>query len=258
MRVLAGLVLACLLGPWIWPHGYEAGSLAQALQGPSWAHPLGTDELGRCILARLLHGGRLSIGVALIATLLSSLLGAGVGLGAAVLGPRGQFLMRGVDLMLSLPRLPIYLVLMQLMGTGLFNLVLVLALFGWAPLARLSYGAARSESGRPYMLAAHASGHGLLGLARVHLLPNIAPVLAVAISLDLRNRMMVEATLSYLGFGIPAPYPSWGGMVAAVQGFLLTHPWALLPPLTALFLFSFSVQQIGLGLSRRWDPRRAT
>lgn len=258
LAVLGVLALACLLGAWLWPQGYEAGSLQAAFQGPSWGHPLGTDELGRDVLARLLHGGRLSIGVALAATALSALAGTAVGLAAAVLGGAwGAALMRGVDLMLALPRLPVYLVLLQLAGPGLGNLVLVLALFGWAPLARLAYGAASTEGAKPYMAAARASGQGPWGLLRTHLLPNVAPLLAVAASLDLRNRLMVEATLSYLGFGIPPPYPSWGGMVAAVQAHLLTHPWALFPPLLALFLFSFSAQQVGLGLSRKWGVRQA-
>jgi hypothetical protein len=110
--------------------------------------------------------------------------------------------------------------------------------------------------GRLVILAARSSGGSLLWLARAHLLPNIASAMAVAVSLDLRNRIMVEATLSFLGFGVPAPYPSWGTMIASVQAVLLTHPWALLTPLLALFIFSYSVQQIGLGLSSSLDPQR--
>jgi peptide/nickel transport system permease protein len=254
--LLLAIVLVCALAPWLAPDGFAGGSLEEALQPPSARHLLGTDALGRDILARLLYAGRISLAVAGSVAVLTSVAGTLVGLVAGY--RRGLFelvAMRVVDACLAVPRLPLYLVLLRLLGPGVLTLVVVLSLFEWTLVARLAYAGALGERGRLYVTAARALGASGARIALRHLLPNVLPPLIVAFTLGLRGLILAEASLSFLGFGILPPTPTWGNMLQGVQSQLWSRPWLAVYPGAAIFLTTLAINVLGDALRDYLDPR---
>ena len=254
--LLAAIVLLCALAPVLAPGGFTGGALEEALAPPSLRHPLGTDALGRDILARLLYAGRVSLFVAGVVSVATTALGLAVGLTAGY--RRGLFealAMRLVDACLAIPRLPLYLVLLRLAGPGMGTLILVLSLFEWTTVARLAYAGALGESGRLYVTAAHALGAPGRRIVLRHLLPNVLPPVIVAFTLSLRGLIIAEASLSFLGFGILPPVPTWGNMLQGVQSQLWSRPWLAFYPGTAIFLTTLAINVLGDAARDLLDPR---
>lgn len=257
--LLLALAVLCAAAPVIAPGGYTAGSLEDALQGPSVRHPLGTDALGRDTLVRLLYAGRASLFVAGVVSVLTTAFGLAVGLLAGY--RRGLFeavTMRVVDAFLAIPRLPLYLVLLRLLGPGMGTLILVLSLFEWTTVARLAYAGALAESGRLYVTAAEALGASPRRMVWRHLLPNVLPPVIVAFTLAVRGLIISEASLSFLGFGILPPVPTWGNMLQGVQSQLWSRPWVAFYPGTAIFLTTLAVNVVGDAARDALDPRSGT
>ena len=251
LAILALLALAALAAPWAaqWLGvDPEAPDLMARHAAPSLAHPLGTDELGRDILARLLFGARVSLAVGAAAALAST----GIGLAAGLLAAwRGGWvdavLMRLADGLLALPALPILILLaaMDPAAIGLprggaagdvARIVLILALFGWVGVARLSRAAAISVLARDHVRAARALGVGEGRLLRRHVVPALAAPLAVAGSLAVAGAILAESTLSFLGLGIQPPAASWGNMLSNAQDLVFSAPMAALWPGLAIAL----------------------
>lgn len=254
--LLLGIVALCALAPWLAPEGYAGGALEDALAPPSLGHLLGTDALGRDILARLLYAGRISLAVAGGVGLLTTTVGALVGLTAGY--RRGLFeavSMRVVDACLAVPRLPLYLVLLRLLGPGAGTLVVVLSLFEWTLVARLAYAGTLGESGRLYVTAARALGAPGWRIALYHVLLNVLPPIIVAATLGLRGLILAEASLSFLGFGILPPVPTWGNMLQGVQSQLWSRPWLAVYPGAAIFLTTLAINLLGDALRDYLDPR---
>ena len=245
-------------------------SLLERMQPPSLAHPLGTDELGRDLLARLLHGGRISLLVGLLGALLAAVIGTAIGLAAGLAGGRTDaLLMRVTDAVLALPLLPLLIVLaaVDLHKLGLPNaladgeaasvwrIVVLVALFGWTTVARLVRGAVLSLRERDFIRAARALGVGPLRIALRHLLPNVASPIIVATTLSIGNIILTESVLSFLGLGIQPPLASWGGMLTGAQELIWRAPRLAYFPGLAIFIAVLAFNLLGDGLQDALDPR---
>ncbi len=256
LAVLGGLALICLLAPVLAPGGPDAGLLTESLRRPSAAHWLGTDELGRDVLARLVWGGRVSLSVVLLVTLAAPAFGVVYGLTAVILPPlAGDALMRGVDGLLAVPRLPLYLVLLTIVGPGFWSLVLIMILFDWPTYARLTQLTALGVLQEPYVDAARALGASSPRVVRAHVWPGVGGSVVVAAAVGARGRIIAETSLSYLGFGIVPPTPSWGNMLAAAQSRIWDMPALAIYPGVAILLVSVSVALLGDALRDALDPR---
>jgi peptide/nickel transport system permease protein len=216
------------------------------LAPPSSEHPLGTDENGRDVLARLLRGARMTLGIGAAGAALAVAVGIGVG---ALAGYRGGWvdavLMRIVDFALAFPSLFVILFVGAVFGTGLTQLVLLIGLTGWMPVARLVRGATQELLAQPFVEAAHACGVAPARIVRVHLLPNMLSVLLVAGLLQVNRAILTEATISFLGMGIKPPEPTWGNLLIGAQDYLWVAPWLAVAPGLAITLTLWAIYNLG-------------
>ncbi len=243
--LLGGLGLLALAAPWaehLLGHDPYQPDLFARYEAASATHPLGTDELGRDVLLRLLRGARVSLAVGLATALAAAAIGTAVGLLAAWRGGVVDAgLMRLADGLLALPALPLLVVLAaadlsaiglspDLAGGDVIRIVAVLAIFGWMGVARLARAAALSTLALPYVRAARALGASEARVLARHVLPALASPVAVATALTVAGAILAESTLSFLGLGIRPPLPSWGNMLANAQEMVLEAPWQAVWP----------------------------
>jgi len=247
--VLAVLLVAVFVAPWLAGVDPYATDLGVRLEPPSAAHPLGRDALGRDLLARLCLGGRVSLAVAACAVSLALALGVLVG---AVAGWRGGWtdalLSRVIDVFLAFPGLLLAIALTAVLGPSLRHVVVALAALGWTGYARLTRAHVASAKHRDFVEAAGALGVGGVGIVRRHVLPGAAPLLLVQATFGLSAVIVAEASLSFLGLGAAPPTPSWGGMLDEGRLFMLVAPHAMLVPATALAVTVVALQTLGDGL----------
>jgi len=254
--VLVLFAAIAILAPVIAPKGFDEQDLLRRYLTPSSENLLGTDDLGRDVLTRLLYGARISLTVAFTATLIATLVGAAVGAAAGYLGGWTEvMLMRFADIMLSLPALPILIILSSALGPSLQTIVIVLVVFGWMTVARLTHGSVLALRHREFTEAARALGGGAVHNIIRHMLPNALAPIIVAATLGLGNRVIIEATLSFLGLGINPPTPSWGNMLQNAQGYIWSQPWLAVYPGGCIFLTVLAVNFLGDGLRDALDPR---
>jgi len=267
--VVVLFVLLALAAPILAPYAQEAQDLSNQFGSWSSAHWLGTDELGRDILSRLLYAARITLMVTAISTLLTTIIGVTVGSAAAYFGGWvGAVLMRLVDVMLSLPVLALLLVISQMLrnmtflrqtfGTNnvsIFVIIIILTLFGWMRLARLVHGSVLSLKHRDFVEAARALGARSGRIIGQHLLPNSVAPIVVATTLRLGEGVVLESTLSFLGLGISPPFASLGNMLTGAQGYLFRNPWLAVYPGAVIFLLVLAVNFIGDALRDALDPR---
>jgi peptide/nickel transport system permease protein len=266
--VLAVLVLAVLLGPFLWRVPIDEIDFSARLQGPSWKHPLGTDDLGQDLLARILYGGRISLAVGFTAMLVAVGLGTLIGAVSGMAGGKlDAALMWVTDLFLSLPQLPLLLLIIylfrdaltQVVGPelGVFILIVsVIGLFNWMPVARLVRAQFLSLREKEFVEAARALGASRIRLVIRHILPNALGPVIVAATIDVAAAIIAESTLSFLGLGFPPDIPTWGRLLFDAKDNLDFAPhWAVFPGL-AIFLTVLSINFIGDGLRDALDPRR--
>ncbi|RYE30091.1 MAG: ABC transporter permease [Hyphomicrobiales bacterium] len=266
--VLALLVLGVIVGPWLWPVAINDIDFSAQLQGPSWSHPLGTDDLGQDILARMMYGGRISLAVGLaamvVATIVGVLIGALAGMSRKYADP---ILMWVTDLFLSLPQLPLLLLIIYLFREqlkalfgvegGVFVLiVIVIGGLRWMPVARLVRAQFLSLREKEFVEAARAQGATKMRQMFRHILPNAVGPVIVASTIEVSSAIIAESTLSFLGLGFPPDIPTWGRLLFDAKDQLDTAPhWALFPG-AAIFLTVLSINFIGDGLRDALDPRR--
>jgi peptide/nickel transport system permease protein len=257
--VVALLLVAAALAPLLAPHDPLAMPDPVFLRAapPSLLHLLGTDAFSRDVLSRLLFGARVSLTVGLASASLAVLIGGAVGF-AAGLGPAAldAVLMRGVDVLLALPRVFILLAAFALWeGVPLVAIILLIALTGWFGTSRLVRAHVRQLAGRDWASAIIALGGGRRRLAR-HLLPHVASTIIVSATLDIGNIILLEAGLSFLGLGLRPPTPSWGNMILEGRSLLFTAPWVALAPGVALTITVVAFNLLGDALRDALDPRR--
>jgi ABC-type dipeptide/oligopeptide/nickel transport system permease subunit len=252
----AGAGLAPLLAPHD-PLAIADAATPVALQAPSARHPLGTDALGRDILARVLHGGRVSLAVGVGVELVVAVLGGAIGLLAGYHGGvLDAALMRLTDVVMAFPSLVLAIGLIAVFeAPGLGNVVVVLVLLGWTTVARVVRGAALTLKSRDYVQAAHALGARDRTILVRHILPNALGPLLVVATLGVGGNMVAEAGLSFLGLGAQPPTISWGAMLADGQSDLMSAPWVAVFPGLALLLAVLGVNLLGDGLRDLLDPR---
>jgi peptide/nickel transport system permease protein len=266
--LLALLVVAVLLGPLIYKVGINDIDFQARLQGPSLKHPLGTDDLGRDLLARMLYGGRISLAVGLAAMLMAITVGVIIGALAGI--SRGWVdtaLMWLTDLFLSLPQLPLLLLLIFLfrdplkamfgLEVGLFVLiVVVIGGLRWMPVARLVRAQFFSLREKEFVEAARALGASTSRQVVRHILPNSLGPVIVAATIDVAAAILAESTLSFLGLGFPPDVPTWGRILYDARDYMdFAAHWALFPGL-AIFIAVLTINFIGDGLRDALDPRR--
>ncbi|MDI6794316.1 MAG: ABC transporter permease [bacterium] len=251
-------VLTAMFGPVFAPYDPLAIQLEERLTPPRIEHFLGTDELGRDVLSRLLYGARISLAVGLIATALATLIGLILGTWAGYFGGwSDRLIMRLVDCVLAFPGLLLAIGIMSVIGPSLITLFIVLALVGWAEFARLIRGLILSLKEQPYIQAAEAIGCSRIKVIMSHLLPNTLPLVIVAASLRIAGFILTEASLSFLGLGAQPPSPTWGSMVkSGAELYLLkAAPWMSLSPGVALAIVVIGFNLLGDGLRDILDPR---
>ena len=266
--VLGLLILAVLFGPLVWRVPINEIDFSVILQGPSLAHPLGTDDLGQDLLARMLYGGRISLAVGFTAMLVAVSVGILVGAIAGLAGGKTDAaLMWLTDLFLSLPQLPLLLLIIFLFRDslkaivgpelGVFILiVIIIGLFNWMQVARLVRAQFFSLREKEFVEAARALGASRFRLAARHILPNSLGPVIVAATIDVAAAIIAESTLSFLGLGFPPDIPTWGRLLYDARDHLDFAPhWALFPGL-AIFLTVLTINFVGDGLRDALDPRR--
>jgi peptide/nickel transport system permease protein len=219
-------------------------------------HLLGTDRLGRDVWSRLAYGARVSLGVGVLAVLLSVVIGVAVGAVSAIArGPIAVVLVAATDFALAVPRVVLLLLLAALWSPSVTLVVLVLGFTGWMTVARLVFAEARALLGRPFVEAAHALGSTRRRLLIRHLVPNVATPVIVAAALGVGNAILLEAGLSFLGMGVQPPAPSWGNMIASGRDALMNAPWVAIAPGAALVTVVVACTLLGDSLQDRLSRR---
>ncbi|HEV8671925.1 MAG TPA: ABC transporter permease [Candidatus Limnocylindria bacterium] len=254
---LAATALLAVVGPLLWSIPPEATSPALGLAAPSGTHPLGTDELGRDVLSRLLHGSRVTLLVGVAAMLAALLIGVVVG---AIAGFNGGWLdallMRFTDGILAVPAFFLILVVITVLGTGIGTLVLVIGALSWMPVARVVYGETLRWKAAEFVVAAVSLGVPPSRLLARHILPQAIPSLVVSATLGVAFAILTESALSYLGLGVQPPLPSWGNMLQRAQQYVFTAPALAIYPGLAITAVVLAFNFLGDGLRDALDPRR--
>ncbi len=252
------LVVLCVVGPWLLPHAPETVRLDAVHSPPSLVHPLGTDDLGRDILVRLLHGGRTSLFIGLLAGLLATVAGTLVG---GVAGFAGGWidgaLMRLTDVAYSVPAIPLLMVLASLVGTDPASIAATIGILSWMGTARVVRGEVRRLREMPFIEAARSYGAGPQRILLHHLLPNTVGPIAVSATLAVGNAVLAESAISFFGLGVRPPTPTWGNMLMDAQASMALAPWLTLAPGLAILVTVLAVNLLGEDLTERVDAHGA-
>ncbi|MHC2432686.1 ABC transporter permease [Bradyrhizobium sp. USDA 4451] len=260
------IILGAVLGPHVWRISPEYIDFTMVNRGPTWAHPLGTDQLGRDLLARMLIGGRISIAVALTSMFISIFIGTLIGVLAGFFRRLDGPLMRLTDLFLALPVLPLLLVMVMLfrdplasvfgLEMGIFILIVsAIGVTSWMNTARIVRGEVLTIKGREFVLASRSIGTPPRRIILRHVLPNIMSPIVVSATLGIATAILTESTLSFLGLGFPPDLPTWGRALYDGIEYMQDYPWLVLWPGIVISLTVLSVNYVGDGLREALDPR---
>lgn len=253
--VVALLVFVAIASPLIAPHEPNLVDLSRRLEGTSSAHWLGTDHLGRDVLSRLMYATRVSLGSVALCLVLILTFGMTIGGFAGYVGGRiDQAIMRVCDVFMTFPTIVLALFLIGVLGTGLTNVVIAIALSHWAWYARLIRGLVLSYKERDFILAARVAGAGRLSIFVEHLLPAITSQMIVLVTLDIGHMMLHVAGLSFLGLGVETPTAEWGVMIGDARQFVWTSPMMIVWPGAALLVTVMAFNILGDALRDRLDP----
>lgn len=261
------LILFVLAGPFAYTVSRDKTNIALGNSAPSIVHPLGTNDLGQDLLARVLFGGRISLSVGIVAMLIAISVGIFVGAVAGFFGGQiDNILMRIADLFLSLPQLPVLLITIYLFRDSLrtafgpelgifLMIVTVIGALAWMPIARIVRASFLSLKEKEFVEAAHATGVKSPRIIIRHILPNVLSPVIVAATIEVGNSIISESALSFLGLGFPPDVPSWGRLLYDAQNFLELAPYMAIFPGLAIFLTVLSINYLGDGLRDALDPR---
>jgi peptide/nickel transport system permease protein len=261
LALLIIFVVVAVFGPWLTPHDPLKGSLRSRLAPPvwqnggSWDHFFGTDRLGRDILSRIIAGARISLTVCVLVIAIAGVLGTTIGTLAGYFGGWcDRVLMRLVDLALSFPVILLALLLGAISGPSFTNIIIVISLTLWSQYARMARGETLKIRNEDYVDLARTSGLSDFAIIWRHILPNIAPALIVIATLQVGIVIVLEASLSFLGVGVPPPAPSWGSMVADGRSYIASAWWLCMVPGTAILITVMAVNLLGDALADRINP----
>ena len=267
------LIIPGIFAPLIAPHSPTVGSLSNRLQPPigvggkvvdgvvlsnpgTWSHPLGTDKQGRDILSRIIYGARVSLTVATISILIAGVVGTMLGLAAGYYGGNVDHLvMRLVDIFLSIPGILLALVLAVALGPSFQTVIIVVVTIFWSRYARLVRGETLSLKSQDFVARARVAGASNLRIMTRHIFPNVVNTVIVLATLEVGQVILLEASLSFLGAGLPRPTPAWGLMVADGRELIVSSWWVALVPGMAILLAVLSMNLLGDWLRDRLDPR---
>ena len=256
LAVIVVTVLAAVFAPLIAPYDPAAQSWSAVRKPPSLAHPFGTDEVGRDLLARVIYGARASLAAGVISVGIAIGVGVPIGLLAGTAGALVDGLIsRVTDAMLACPSLILAIVLAAFLGPSLSNAMIAIGITAMPLFVRLTRGQVLSIKSEDYVEAARAVGNSRLRIAVRYILPNVLPQLLVQATLTVATAIIAEASLSFLGLGQQPPAPSWGSMLNAAQRFLVNAPWMAVWPGLAIFVTVLSFNLLGDGLHDALDPR---
>jgi ABC-type dipeptide/oligopeptide/nickel transport system permease subunit len=254
--VVLGFVLVGALAPWVAPYEPTRGDLGNVLRPPGPGHLLGTDELGRDVLSRILHGARLSLLEGLFAVALAMLIGVPVGLVAGYAGGAADaLLMRLTEVLLAFPGVLLAVAIVSVLGPGLWNAMVAVALYTVPIFARLARGSTLSVAQEPYVEGCRAVGMRPVRVVARHVLPNIAPPLLVMAALRVALAILTAASLSFLGLGAQPPTPEWGAMLSNGRNYVLIAPHLVVFPGLAIVLLVLGLNLFQDGLRVALDPK---
>ena len=256
LTIIILLVLIALMANFIAPQGIDDQNLRKGLFPPSSEFPLGTDELGRDLLSRIIYGSRISLEVAILVTFISAITGVSLGAIAGIYGGIIDTIIQGaVDISWAFPTVLLAIFLVAVLGPSLLSVMIAVGLGYWGGFARVVRGQILSLREQEFVIAAQALGSSRSRIMRFHLLPNcIAPVIVMA-TLMLADAILIEATLSFLGMGAQPPTPSWGSILSSGRAYLRLAPWVTLFPGLAIMLTVLGFNLLGDGLRDALDPK---
>jgi len=242
------LVFLALAAPLIVPYDPNAQVLAARLQSPSLAHLMGTDNLGRDILSRIIYGGRTSLSIGIATMVIVTLLGASVGITAGYLGGILDLLfMRAVDVLISLPLFLLLITVSSIYGSSLLLLIIFIGILSWPSTARIVRSEVLSIKQREFVEASRALGASNLHIMVKHIFPNVLPLIVVSAPLQIASAILIESSLSYFGLGVPVPIATWGNMITDGKLYVARAWWMTVFPGSAIVITVFAFNLIGEG-----------
>ena len=254
--ILISLIIICFIAPLITSYDSEKQALSERLLSPSLKHWWGTDQYGRDIFTRCVYGCRVSLSVGIISQLIATIIGYFMGVTAGYVGGKTDDAISFVmQVFSSFPFLLFAMALMYALGPGITNLYISLGLLSWASTAKLIRGQVMQLKGQEYIQACKVDGGSTLRIILKHLFPNCIPMLIVSITLGIPSAILSEASLSYLGLGVPSPKPSWGSMIAESQDFIRSNTYYSLFPGLCIIVTVMAFNMMGDGLRDALDPK---
>ena len=255
--IVLGLLIMAIFAPWIAPYQYDETIPGARMKAPGAQFWMGTDNLGRDVYSRVVYGAAVSVTVGFGAVLLANVLATAIGITSGYFGGAYDIcVQRVVDAWQSFPFLVVILSLMAVLGPGMLNLILALGVLGAAAASRVIRGTTISVMQNTYVEAARALGAGHLRIMLRYILPNVAATVIILATIGLGGAILAESALSFLGFGVPPPYPSWGAMLSGSgRSFMYRAPWMAIWPGAAISLAVFGFNMLGDALRDELDPR---
>ena len=254
--ILISLIIICFIAPFITSYDPEKQALSERLLSPSLKHWWGTDQYGRDIFTRCVYGCRVSLSVGIISQLIATIIGYFMGVTAGYVGGKTDDAISFVmQVFSSFPFLLFAMALMYALGPGITNLYISLGLLSWASTAKLIRGQVMQLKGQEYIQACKVDGGSTLRIILKHLFPNCIPMLIVSITLGIPGAILSEASLSYLGLGVPSPKPSWGSMITESQDFIRSNTYYSLFPGLCIIVTVMAFNMMGDGLRDALDPK---
>jgi peptide/nickel transport system permease protein len=255
--IIVALLVTGIFANFLAPYGFNESDLYSRLAGPSAKHLLGADNLGRDLLSRIIYGARISMIIGITATTLNVVIGTIIGMTSGYIGGKFDLIVqRFVDAFNCIPALLLYLTIMAVIGQGIINLIIVMGISGGIGSSRMKRSAVMAIKQNAYVEAARAVGSKTGPILMRHVLPNIFMILIVSFSTGIGGVILQESTLSFLGFGVPPPFPSWGGMLSgAGRQYMVQAPWMMIWPGVALALVVYGANMLGDAVRDLTDPR---
>ena len=257
LAVLCMLVFTAVFAEKIAPYDYAAQDLMESFEPPSKTHWFGTDEFGRDILSRIIYGGRISLQVGIVAVALALFVGGALGAAAGYYGGKiDEIIMRVMDVLISVPRILLSIAIAAVLGPGMLNLMIAIAVASTPSFARIIRGAVLSIIGNEYIEAARCMGATDTWIIVRHILPNCSGSIIVQTTLSVATAILAASSLSFLGLGIQPPYPEWGAMLSAARGYLRDDAYMTIFPGLAIMVTIMSLNFLGDGLRDAFDPKQ--